>query len=105
MIKVESEGNTVAEQIYLAESEVFTGLIVTFLLYKCPEPSWFDTVAYCPFSELSLLQVILTVKGVLTEVLTDTEQVRTSSVPWYTSSTAVLRVTDTFGGGTKTENM
>ena len=87
---------------------MFTGLIVTFLLYKCPEPSWFDTVTYCPFRtscELSLLHMILTVKGVLTEVFTDTEQVRTSSVPWYTSSTSVLRVTDTFGGGTEREKV
>ena len=83
---------------------MFTGLIVTFLLYKCPEPSWFDIITYGPFRtscDLSLLQVILTVKGVLTEVFTDTEQDRTSSVPWYTSSTSVLRVTDAFGGGTE----
>ena len=84
---------------------MFTGLIVTFLLYTCPEPSWFDIVTYCPFSKLSLLHVILTVKGVLTEVFTDTEQVRTSSVPWYTSLISVLRATDTFGGGTEREKV
>ena len=47
-----------------------------------------------------LLHIILTLILVLTALSTVAVQVMTSSVPWYTLSSLVLRYTDTAGAGT-----
>ena len=85
----------------MAESVVFTGLIVTVLLYTCPEPLVPEMVTYVPFitSTGSLLHVMMTSNPVFTAESTVAVHVMTSSVPWYTVS-SVLRETDTSGAGT-----
>ena len=81
---------------------MLTGLIVTVLVYSRPELLVLLMVIYCPFMIFadSLLHIILTLILVLTAVSTVTVQVMTSSVPWYTLSSLVLRYTDTAGAGT-----
>ena len=81
---------------------MFTGLIVTVLVYSRPELLVSLMVIYCPvmISAGSLLHIILTLILVLTAVSTVAIQVMVSSVPWYTLSSLVLRYTDTAGAGT-----
>ena len=86
----------------MAESVVFTGLILTVLEYSCPEPLVPVMVTYDPFiaSDGSLLHAMMTSNPVSTAESTVTVQVITSSVPWYTVPSLVLREIETFGAGT-----
>ena len=81
---------------------MLTGLIVNVLVYSRPELLVSLMVIYCPvmiFAGL-LFHIILTLILVLTALSTAAVQVMTSSVPWYTLSSLVLRYTDTAGART-----
>ena len=81
---------------------MFTGLIVTVLEYSYPEPLVPVMVTYGPSitSNGSLLHVMITSNPVSTAESTVIVQVITSSVPWYTVPSLVLREIETFGAGT-----